>query len=200
MSDGAQGKIKETPKPGHPAFDHTDHFIIGNNFQALDSARLCAESLGYNTVMLTSLLTGETRDAAHFHAAIVREITRSGHPAGPPACLLSGGETTVTLKGNGKGGRNQEFALASAIALEDLEPVVCLSAGTDGTDGPTDAAGAIMDSTTLARARANGLDAAAYLADNDSYHFFQTLGDLFITGPTRTNVMDMRIALVGGVN
>ena len=117
---GAQGKIKETPKPGHPAFDHTDHFIIGNNFQALDSARLYAESLGYNTVMLTSLLTGETRDAAHFHAAIVREITQSGHPAGPPACLLSGGETTVTLKGNGKGGRNQEFALASAIALENI--------------------------------------------------------------------------------
>ena len=197
LVDGAQGKIKETPKPGHPAFDHTDHVIIGNNFQALDSARLYAESLGYKTVMLTSLLTGETRDAAHFHAAIVREIARSGHPAGAPACLLSGGETTVTLKGNGKGGRNQEFALASAIALEGLEPVVLLSAGTDGIDGPTDAAGAIMDSTTLARARAKGLDAAAHLADNDSYCFFQTLGDLFITGPTRTNVMDMRIALVG---
>jgi glycerate 2-kinase len=194
---GAQGKIKETPKPGHPAFDHTDHFIIGNNFQALDSARLYAESLGYNTVMLTSLLTGETRDAACFHAAIVREMIQSGHPAGPPACLLSGGETTVTLKGSGKGGRNQEFALASAIALEGLEPVVLLSAGTDGTDGPTDAAGAIMDGTTLARAEAKGLDAAVYLADNDSYHFFQTLGDLFITGPTRTNVMDVRIALVG---
>ena len=194
---GAQGKIKETPKPGHPAFDHTDHFIIGNNFQALDSARLYAESLGYNTVMLTSLLTGETRDAAYFHAAIVREMTQSGHPAGPPACLLSGGETTVTLKGSGKGGRNQEFALASAIALGGLEPVVLLSAGTDGTDGPTDAAGAIMDGTTLARAEAKGLDAAVYLADNDSYHFFQTLGDLFITGPTRTNVMDVRIALVG---
>jgi glycerate 2-kinase len=197
LVNGAQGKIKETPKPGHPAFDHTDHFIIGNNFQALDSARLYAESLGYNTVMLTSLLTGETRDAACFHAAIVREITRSGHPVGPPACLLSGGETTVTLKGSGKGGRNQEFALASAIALEGLEPVVCFSAGTDGTDGPTDAAGAIMDDTTLARAGTKGLDAAAYLADNDSYRFFKTLGDLFITGPTRTNVMDVRIALVG---
>lgn len=194
---GAQGKIKETPKPGHPAFDNTDHFIIGNNFQALDSARLYAKSLGYNTVMLTSLLTGETRDAAYFHAAIVREMTQSGHPAGPPACLLSGGETTVTLKGSGKGGRNQEFALASAIALEGLEPVVLLSAGTDGTDGPTDAAGAIMDGTTLARAGAKGLDAATYLADNDSYHFFQPLGDLFITGPTRTNVMDVRIVLVG---
>jgi hydroxypyruvate reductase len=197
LVDGAQGKIKETPKPGHPAFDRTYHFIIGNNFQALDSARLHAESLGYNTVMLTSLLTGETRDAAQFQAAILREMIQSGHPASPPACLLSGGETTVTLKGKGKGGRNQEFALASAIWLEGFGPVVCLSAGTDGTDGPTDAAGAIMDGTTLARARAKGLDAAAYLADNDSYHFFQTLGDLFITGPTMTNVMDLRIALVG---
>ncbi len=198
--DGAQGKIKETPKPGHPAFDHTEHFIIGNNFQALDAARLYAESLGYNTVMLTSQLTGETRDAAHFHATIVREMAQSGHPAAPPACLLSGGETTVSLKGKGKGGRNQEFALASAIALEDFGPVVCLSAGTDGTDGPTDAAGAIMDSTTLLRAKTKGLDAAVYLDDNDSYHFFQELGDLFMTGPTRTNVMDMRIALVGRSN
>lgn len=194
--DGTQGKIKETPKPGHPAFDHADHFIIGNNFQALDAAKLYAESLGYNTVMLTSLLTGETRDAAHFQAAILREMARSGHPAAPPACLLSGGETTVTLKGKGKGGRNQEFALASALALEDIGPVVCLSAGTDGTDGPTDAAGAIVDSTTLARARTKKLNAAVYLDDNDSYHFFQLLGDLLITGPTMTNVMDLRIGLV----
>ena len=101
------------------------------------------------------------------------------------------------MKGKGKGGRNQEFALASAIALEGLETVVCLSAGTDGTDGPTDAAGGIMDSTTLARAQTKGLDAAIYLADNDSYHYFQVLGDLFITGPTITNVMDMQIILVG---
>jgi len=197
LTRGAEGEVKETPKPGHPAFSNTDHFIIVNNFLALDSARLYAESLGYNTVLLTSLLTGETKHAAHFHAAIVREIGQSGHPVSPPACLLSGGETTVTLKGNGKGGRNQEFALASAIALENVGPLICMSAGTDGTDGPTDAAGAIMDSTTLARAKAKGLDAAAYLAENDSYHFFQELGDLFVTGPTKTNVMDMHIALVG---
>ena len=197
LAGGAEGKIKETPKPGHRAFANTNHFIIGNNFQALSSARLFAESLGYNTVMLTSLLTGETKDAAHFHAAIIREITQSGHPASPPACLISGGETTVTLKGNGKGGRNQEFALASAIALENVGPMVYLSAGSDGTDGPTDAAGAIMDSTTLTRAKTKGLEATDYLSDNDSYHFFQELGDLYITGPTRTNVMDIRIALVG---
>jgi len=198
IAKGINKKIKETPKPGNPVFDKTDHFIIGNNIQALESARQQAESLGYNTVMLTSLLTGETRDAAHFHAAIIREIFQSGHPSRPPACLLSGGETTVTIKGQGKGGRNQEFALASSIALENMSPVVYLSAGTDGTDGPTDAAGAIMDSTTLTRAKSKRLDPATYLANNDSYHFFKELGDLFITGPTRTNVMDLRIAVVGG--
>jgi glycerate 2-kinase len=195
---GLEGKIRETPKPGHAVFGKTEHFIIGNNIQALDSARHQAESLGYNTVMLTSLLTGETKDAAHFHAAIIREIFQSGHPSRPPACLLSGGETTVTIKGQGKGGRNQEFALASAIALGNVDPVVYLSAGTDGTDGPTDAAGAVMDSTTLMRAKTKGLDPATYLANNDSYHFFKELGDLFITGPTKTNVMDLRIAVVGG--
>jgi glycerate 2-kinase len=195
---GLEGKIRETPKPGNTIFDKTDHFVIGNNIQALKSAKHQAESLGYNTVMLTSLLTGETKDAAHFHAAIIREIFQSGHPSRLPTCLLSGGETTVTIKGQGKGGRNQEFALASAIALENVGPVVYLSAGTDGTDGPTDAAGAVMDSTTLTRAKAKGLDPATYLANNDSYHFFQELGDLFITGPTRTNVMDLRIAVVGG--
>lgn len=195
---GMQGKIKETPKPGHPIFDKADHFIIGNNIQALKSAKKHAESLGYNTLMLTSLLTGETRDAAQFQAAIIREMTQTGYPVSPPACLLSGGETTVTLKGNGQGGRNQEFVLASALALENLAPVVCLSAGTDGIDGPTDAAGAIMDSTTLTRAINKGLRAATYLENNDSYHFFQELGDLYVTGPTRTNVMDIRITLVGG--
>ena len=195
---GLEGKIKETPKPGNTVFSKSDHFIIGNNIRALDSARHQAESLGYNTTMLTSLLTGETKDAAHFHAAIIREIFQSGHPSRPPACLLSGGETTVTIEGQGKGGRNQEFALASAIALGNVGPVVYLSAGTDGTDGPTDAAGAIMDSTTLTRAKAKGLDPATYLANNDSYHFFQALGDLYITGPTKTNVMDLRIAVVGG--
>lgn len=197
INKGVEKKINETPKPGDPVFDHTDHFIIGNNFQALDAARYQAEALGYNTVMLTSLLTGETKDAALFQTAIIREMLQTGHPSRPPACLLSGGETTVTLKGKGKGGRNQEFALASAIALGNVGPVVCLSAGTDGTDGPTDAAGAIMDSTTLARAKTKGLDPATYLANNDSYHFFQELGDLFITGPTRTNVMDLRVAVVG---
>jgi len=197
LTAGAADQIPETPKADHPAFGLADHFIIGNNLQALIAAQNQATALGYKVVMLSSQLTGETQDAAEFHAAIFKEIVQSGHPAKPPVCLLSGGETTVTLKGTGKGGRNQEFILATIPMLKDLAPLVCLSMGTDGTDGPTDAAGAIMDSTTLKRATAMGLDPAIFLANNDSYHFFQALDDLIITGPTRTNVMDIRIGLVG---
>jgi len=133
---------------------------------------------------------------ARFHGAIAREIVSTEHPVPKPACILSGGETTVTLRGSGLGGRNQEFCLAGAFEIEGLEMVVLLSGGTDGTDGPTDAAGAISDYTTLRRAKGMGLDPNAYLMNNDSYHFFEKLGDLLMTGPTRTNVMDVRILLV----
>ena len=197
LDAGVAGQVMETPKVDHPAFGLADHIIIGNNLQALVAAQTQAESLGYQVVMLSSQLTGETRDVAEFHAAILKEISQSGHPAKPPACLLSGGETTVTLQGKGKGGRNQEFVLTCIPILKDLAPLVCLSVGTDGTDGPTDAAGAIMDHTTLKRATAKGLDPSLFLANNDSYHFFQALDDLIIIGPTRTNVMDIRVGLVG---
>lgn len=130
------------------------------------------------------------------HAALAREVRLSGNPLSPPACLISGGETTVTLRGSGKGGRNQEFVLAAALDIAGLPQTVILSAGTDGTDGPTDAAGAIADGRTVSRARAAGMEAARFLADNDSYHFFKPLGDLLITGPTNTNVMDVRLILV----
>jgi len=197
LTSGVADQVMETPKKNHPAFELADHFIIGNNRQALVAALAQAESLGYHALMLSSQLTGETRDAAAFHAAILKEISQSGHPVKPPACLLSGGETTVTLQGDGKGGRNQEFVLATIPMLKDLAPLVCVSAGTDGTDGPTNAAGAIMDSMSLKRATAEGLDPSVYLANNDSYYFFKALKDLIITGPTRTNVMDIRIGLVG---
>ncbi|MBW2613036.1 MAG: hypothetical protein JRE12_11880 [Deltaproteobacteria bacterium] len=147
-------------------------------------------------LILSSRFEGETRDVARFHACVAREVTASGNPVRAPACILSGGETTVTLTGKGLGGRNQEFALASVSALGGTEDIVLLSAGTDGTDGPTDAAGAIMDSTTFERAGAKGLDPAAYLENNDAYNFFDPLGDLFKTGPTQTNVMDLRIILI----
>jgi glycerate 2-kinase len=129
-------------------------------------------------------------------AAVGKEICFSGHPIAPPACVLAGGETTVTLQGHGKGGRNQELALGAAIALDGMSRISLLSAGTDGTDGPTDAAGAFVDGATCHRARGRGLNPADFLSSHDSYHFFAALGDLLITGPTRTNVMDIMCLLI----
>jgi hydroxypyruvate reductase len=131
------------------------------------------------------------------HAALALEVRASGNPLKPPVCLITGGETTVTLKGTGKGGRNQEFALAAALDIAGLPDVVVLSAGTDGTDGPTDAAGALADGDTVSRAIGLGLAPRVALDGNDAYPFFQRLGDLVMTGPTRTNVMDVRLVLVG---
>jgi glycerate 2-kinase len=170
--------------------------VIGSNILALKAARLEALRRGFNTLVLSSLIVGETREVARFHGAIAREIFSSGNPLQRPACIISGGETTVTIKGSGLGGRNQEFALAGAIEIGGLEKVIILSAGTDGTDGPTDAAGAISDHTTVERAGLKGLDPKRYLDDNNAYPFFKSLGDLLVTGPTYTNVMDVRILLV----
>ena len=193
---GVRGEIEETPKPGDPLFDKTKNLIIGNNFQAVKAACLKAEEHGYKSLILSTFIEGETRDAAKIHAAIAKEIHRSGNPIKPPACVLSGGETTVTISGRGKGGRNQEFVLAAAIEITGMENMIVFSCGTDGTDGPTDAAGAIADGTTVTRAMNMGMDPADYLKTNDSYHFFKHLNDLIITGPTYTNVMDLRIILV----
>lgn len=193
---GKEKKIEETPKPGEEVFKKVTNLIIGSNFLALREAEREAQKNGFHTLLLSSSIVGETREVARFHGAIAREIVLTNHPIPKPACVLSGGETTVTLQGHGLGGRNQEFCLAAAFEIEGLEKVVLLSGGTDGTDGPTDAAGAISDHTTLLRAKKMGLDPKAYLKNNDSYHFFEKLGDLLITGPTRTNVMDVRILLV----
>jgi glycerate 2-kinase len=197
LEKGARGELEETPKPGDPAFIRTQNLIIGSNIQALLAAEEKAKSLGYNCLVLSSSIEGETREVARMHAALAREILASGHPLRRPACLISGGETTVTIRGKGLGGRNQEFALAAAVAIDGLKDVAVLSGGTDGTDGPTDAAGAIADGATVGRAQELGLEAADYLADNDSYHFFEPLGALLMTGPTLTNVMDLRLVLVG---
>ena len=193
---GKEGKVEETPKPGNMAFAKVYNYLIGSNILALRAAEEEAISLGFNTLILSSSITGETREAARFHSAIAKEILSSGNPLPRPGCILSGGETTVALKGHGLGGRNQEFALAAAFEIDGLEKVVLLSGGTDGTDGPTDASGAIADHTTIQRARSMGLDPEVYLKDNNAYPFFQRLGDLLITGPTHTNVMDVRILLV----
>lgn len=186
----------ETPKPGDKIFNEVQNLIVGSNRQAVDAAAQEAKKLGYHALVLSTFVEGESRDVAIVHAAIAKEIRSSGRPLKPPACIISGGETTVTIHGQGLGGRNQEFTLAAAQQIDGLENVIILSGGTDGTDGPTDAAGALADGTTIARAKTAGLDAAKVLANNDSYHFFDRLGDLIKTGPTGTNVADVRIILV----
>jgi hydroxypyruvate reductase len=197
LQKGARGKVGETPKAHDPFFRKVQNVIIGSNSLAVQAAKKKADELGYDSIVLSSFIEGETQEVAKVHAAIAKEILSSGAPVRKPACVISGGETTVTIRGQGLGGRNQEFALAAATAIEGLDDVVVLSGGTDGTDGPTDAAGAIADGETVARAKKKGLDAGRFLRDNDSYHFFQPLGDLLMTGPTLTNVMDVRLVMVG---
>ncbi|MBI4908051.1 MAG: glycerate kinase [Acidobacteria bacterium] len=197
LEQGLEGRIAETPKPGAKELSRTQNVIVGSNRLAVAAAKKHASSLGYRALVLSTAIQGETRDIAGMHAAIAREVRDSGQPLRAPACIISGGETTVTLRGQGKGGRNQEFALAAAIEIEGLRDIVLLSAGTDGNDGPTDAAGALCDGQTVARATAAGLNAAAFLADNNSYAYFDAIGDLIRTGPTNTNVMDVRLALIG---
>ena len=182
-------KFTETPKT---AFD-AQNVIVGSNRQSIIAAAKKAKELGYRPIVLSTTIDGETRDIARMHAAIAREMLASG---GTRVCFLSGGETTVTLRGSGLGGRNQEFVLAAAIALASTPKVTIFSGGTDGIDGPTDAAGAIADASTLRRAAVLRLNPSQYLADNDSYHFFEKVGGLVKTGPSGTNVADVRILLV----
>ncbi|MGH9719133.1 MAG: glycerate kinase type-2 family protein [Bryobacteraceae bacterium] len=196
IESGLRGEIAETPKPGEPVFERVQNLVVGSNALAVDAAARKARELGYRPLVLSTLIEGETRDVARMHAAIARQVRLTGQPIRAPACIISGGETTVTLKGDGLGGRSQEFALAAAIDIAGVPGVLILSAGTDGTDGPTDAAGAFADGSTLARAEKAGLDAKRFLAANDSYHFFDPLGGLLKTGPTNTNVMDVRIMLI----
>ncbi len=196
LEKGKKGDIPENPKEGDKVFKGTQNEIVGNNHLAMVAASRKASSLGYTPLILSTRMEGETREVAKVHAAIFREIRASGLPVEPPACILSGGETTVTLKGKGKGGRNMEFSLAVALSIQGEDRVFFLSGGTDGTDGPTDAAGAFADGSTVERACDQDLAAGSYLDENDSYHFFERLDDLLITGPTHTNVMDLRICLI----
>jgi len=197
IRQGLAGDIEDTPKAGDAVFRRCYFELVGNNLQALIAAGQEARRKGYQSLILSSTIEGEAREVVKMFAAIAKEVRSSANPVAPPACILCGGETTVTIQGEGKGGRNQEFALASAMIIDGMENVVVLSGGTDGTDGPTDAAGAIADGNTITRARADNLDPFAALRRNDSYHFFQPLGDLIVTGPTRTNVSDVYMVLVG---
>ncbi len=197
LAKGTSDQIEDTPKSDNAAFQQCSQVLVGTNLQALKAAGQEAQQLGYHPLILSSKVEGEAREVARFYAAIASEVLSSENPLKPPVCVLAGGETTVTLTGDGRGGRNQEFALAAALAITGLDNVVVLSGGTDGTDGPTDAAGAMADGTTVARALEKGLEPKDFLRRNDSYNFFQKLEGLLMTGPTLTNVMDMYMLLVG---
>ncbi len=197
LQQGCSGKVQETPKADNPIFETSYNYIVGSLSQALLSAEEKAWSLGFQSLVLTSTLHGEAKEVAKVLGSVGKELRAYHRPLCPPACILCGGETTVTIQGNGLGGRNMELALAAVMELSGLEKTVLLSAGTDGSDGPTDAAGAFATGSTQARALQKGLSPYRYLAANDSYHFFQEMDELFITGPTGTNVMDMQILLVG---
>lgn len=192
---GSAGLLPETPKMGTHVFEQVENIIIGSNRQATMAAKQHAEKLGFETTVLSSSIQGEAREAARLLARRAREI-RDATCGNRPCCLISGGETTVTVRGSGLGGRNMEFALAFALEIDGFPGITLLSAGTDGTDGPTDADGAVVDWQTIRQAGELGLNASEYLGNNDSYHFFQRLNSLFITGPTGTNVMDIQIVLI----
>ena len=190
---------KETPKPGESRFERVQNIIVGSNIMALEAAAETATALGFPPLILSSSIVGNTLEAAQLHVSIAHEVLSSGHPIPPPCCLISGGETTVRVLGNGKGGRNQEFVLCCAKEIADWEypSILFASLGSDGDDGPTDAAGAIATPDTAACAELKSLSIQDHLDRNDSYHFFLKLGDQIITGPTQTNVMDLRFVLIG---
>lgn len=193
IREGMDGRIEETPKSGDAS--SIRNILIGNNFMALRAIEKAAKEKGYNTLLLTGQLEGESREVGRVLAGIGREVLRSNHPLRRPAVLVGGGETTVTVVGNGKGGRNQELVLGAALSIKGKN-VVIASLGTDGIDGATDAAGAIADGFTVERSKEKGLDAVEYLMRNDSHTFFNALHDLLITGPTNTNVGDVMVLVV----
>lgn len=196
LAAGMAGAVVETPKSGDPCFARVFNRIIGSNRVAALAAAQTAERLGYRVLLLSTFVQGESRDVARVAAALMRSVRVNGEPLAAPACLLWGGETTVTVRGNGIGGRNQELALAAALALDGLPDVALLALATDGTDGPTDAAGAVVDGSTASHARALGLDLHAALRNNDAYPALATLGALLHTGPTGTNVNDLLLMLI----
>jgi glycerate 2-kinase len=202
LESGAQGRIPDTPKAGDACFNRSHTIIVGSLSQALSAARDAAERSGYHAEIITARLQGEAKNAARYLAETARMVRGALKDNDKPRCLISGGETTVTVSGKGLGGRNQELALAFALEIEGTRGITMLSAGTDGSDGPTDAAGAIVDGETVARARIDGIDPALYLNNNDSYSFFdgydRRTGEQshLKTGPTGTNVMDVQIILV----
>ena len=196
LARGAAGTVPETPKPGDPAFARVDNHVIATAQASLMSAASYMQQHGVAPMVLGDSVTGESAEVAKVYAALARQVRRHGHPVKPPVALISGGETTVTLRKNGRGGRCSEFLLSLALSLDGLDDTWALACDTDGIDGSEDNAGAILSPDALQRARGLGLAPRKMLAENDSYGFFAALGDLVVTGPTRTNVNDYRIIMV----
>lgn len=197
LNKGALGQITETPKSGNPVFNNVTNIIIGNNRLALEAAKEKAEALGFKAEIIFNTISGEAREAGKWLAGkAIKTKTSEAQRHKGTKCLISGGETTVTVAGKGKGGRNTELALSFAMEIDGKEGITLLSAGTDGTDGPTDAAGAVVDGKTISKAKSLGLNPDDYLKNNDSYNFFKKINSLLITGPTGTNVMDLQIIIV----
>jgi glycerate-2-kinase len=197
LNRGASGDFEETLKPDDPIFKKVHHIIIGNNLLSLEKAADKANQLNYHTLILTSRIQGEAREVAKVIGSITQELQSHNLPITRPACLLAGGETTVTLRGEGKGGRNQELALASLLSMKNSsQQYVIASCGTDGTDGPTDAAGGIVLPDMWKKIKQLNLNAQAYLDENNAYPFLEQIDGLIVTGPTGTNVMDIILILV----
>jgi len=194
LEKGRRGLIPETPGEGSAVLQRVENIIVGSNRKAIDAAKAHAVALGFQTSVVSTEIQGEARFIGKWLAKKAVEMKAS--PSGSRTCLISGGETTVTVKGKGKGGRNMELALAFGLEINGMEGITFLSAGTDGTDGPTDAAGAFVDGNTITKAKFLGINGEEYLNNNDSYNFFKKVGGLFITGPTGTNVMDIQITLL----
>lgn len=196
LSHGKAGLLPETPKKGNPIFAKVQNVLVADNRCSLAAAQEVARSLGYTPLLLSTEISGEAQGAAKVLTKLALEIQEEKVPLPPPVCLVAGGETTVNHQGKGKGGRCQEMALAAALEIQDSAGISFLFAGSDGQDGPTEAAGAFAFGGTVARARSLGLDPKNFLVEHDSYHFFEKLGDLFLTGPTGTNVMDFYLGLI----
>jgi len=193
LSDGLKGLISETPKKGDRVFRKVYNVVVGNNRSATLAACSRLQKAGLRSLLLTSFLEGEARHVGVVLASIAKEVEASGNPLPKPCGIVAGGETTVTVVGNGKGGRNQEIALSAAQKISGMDGVVIASLSTDGIDGPTDAAGALVDGKTITRAQEQKLNAKSFLAKNDSYSFFSKLNDLIFTGLTGTNVNDISV-------
>ena len=195
LERGARGDVPETPSPGDPLFERVSTVVIGSNDSAAEAALAEARAIGFDALVLTTYLEGEAREMGKLAAALAKELVHRGKPLAAPACLILGGETTVTVRGDGRGGRNQEIALAAGIALAGVERALVVALATDGSDGPTDAAGGFADAGSLDRAAAAGVDARQALAGNDSYAALTAMDDLLVTGPTNTNVNDLLFVL-----